>query len=355
MGIVAVSPAQDPTLSPIPLHLPDDTLRYRLGDNEGFALLTTLGDSDRTEISDSSDLVLFSALDTVVVSYSAQPIHVLMMSPRDTVLETVTRSENKLTLLRRFPGFELGPAAAADSLPVWNYQSPDDPDLVQLRETFRLDSVAGSGSEVERMVNLMRWAHTVVRHDGNSANPHPSNALHLIEVCRTEDRGVNCRMMATILNEAYLAVGFKSRHITCMPYSQDDPDCHVVTAVWSDSLGRWLAFDPTFEAYFMDESGGIIGLREARERLIRGETVKVNPEMNWNGKNRSEGEHLRYMTKNLFRFLCPVAGEFGYESKEGCDWVYLDPIGFDCREHQDSTRIPINHRTQNADYFWARP
>lgn len=58
--------------------------------------------------------------------------------------------------------------------------------------------------------------------------------------------------MAQMLNECYLAMGFKSRFITCMPKVMIN-DCHVINAVYSNTLNKWLWMDPTFNAYVTDE------------------------------------------------------------------------------------------------------
>lgn len=58
--------------------------------------------------------------------------------------------------------------------------------------------------------------------------------------------------MAQMLNECYLAMGFKSRFITCMPKVMIN-DCHVINAVYSNTLDKWLWMDPTFNAYVTDE------------------------------------------------------------------------------------------------------
>jgi hypothetical protein len=101
-----------------------------------------------------------------------------------------------------------------------------------VRQTYQLESVAESGDDTSRLLNLLHWVHTQVRHDGNNAaNGTPRNAISLIEYCRTQNRGINCRMMATILNEACLSLGYKSRHIICLPLDDKDVDCHVVTVV----------------------------------------------------------------------------------------------------------------------------
>jgi hypothetical protein len=205
----------------------------------------------------------------------------------------------------------------------------------------------------------MRWAHGIVRHDGNSMNPTPRNAIHLIDVCKKEDRGINCRMMATILNEAYLAMGFKSRHITCLPFDKSDPDCHVITAVFAQSRGKWLYMDPTFEAYFMGEEGDPLGPGEVRTMMIAGVEPRLNPEINWNGEPYDADGYRLYMNKNLFRFSCPLGSEFSYESKDGPrSSVTLNPLGYDeeqAAEWDSTGSYIVKYYTQDAEDFWAAP
>lgn len=89
--------------------------------------------------------------------------------------------------------------------------------LPQLREKYELDSIAGEGDDVSRIVNLMEWVHETIRHDGDSGEPEDRHADALIELSRKENRGLNCWMLATVLNEVYLATGFQSRIVSCYP------------------------------------------------------------------------------------------------------------------------------------------
>jgi hypothetical protein len=129
-----------------------------------------------------------------------------------------------------------------------------------------------------------------VRHDGNSYNPPLKNAIDLIHVCHAENRGVNCRMMAVILNECYLAMGFQSRFITCMPRETEFDDCHVINVVYSNDMQKWLWMDPTFCAYVMNEKGELLSVAEVRERLIQGEPLIINPDANWNRQESQNKE-----------------------------------------------------------------
>jgi hypothetical protein len=236
------------------------------------------------------------------------------------------------------------------SLPAFTYQAAIESELQELRRTYHLDEVAGPGDDVSRILNLMRWVHKTIRHDGNSNNPEPRNALRILDVCSQNKRGVNCRMLATVLNEVYLAMGFKSRHVTCLPKYQDDPDCHVIDIVYAESAGRWLYMDPSFEAYFKNEKGTLLSIAEVRESLIEDHKPILDKEANWNGEPTDPEWYLRYMSKNLFRFSCPAASEFGYESKPGRLSIDLEPADLPLKKN---TNFEIH--TTDAERFWSLP
>ena len=117
----------------------------------------------------------------------------------------------------------------------------------------------------------MYWIHNLVPHDGNHENPVVRNALSMINQCKKENRGLNCRGLATVLNECYLSMGIKSRFVTCLPKDSlhTDPDCHVINIVYISSLKKWIWIDPTFCAYIMNEKGELLNLEEVEEKNNR--------------------------------------------------------------------------------------
>lgn len=244
------------------------------------------------------------------------------------------------------------PSAPTDSLPRFRYADPNDRDLVRVREYFNLDSIAGSGDELSKIRNLMHWVHNAVRHDGGSYNPDSRNAIDLIEVCRKENRGINCRMMAQVLNECYLAMGFKSRFVTCMPRKMVN-DCHVINVVYSTTLDKWVWVDPTFDAYVVDENGVMLSIQEVRERMRDGRPYFLNEDANWNNESPQTQKHYldTYMAKNLYYLVCSDRSEFDTETwREGKQLYYiaLIPEGYDCdREY--------HFMTTNDEWFWASP
>lgn len=244
--------------------------------------------------------------------------------------------------------------APTDSLPRFRYAAPNNPDLVRVRTYFKLDSVAGSGDEVSQILNLMHWVHRTVRHDGSSANPVSRNAIDMVELCRSEDRGINCRMMAQMLNECYLALGFRSRFVTCLP-KEFVNDCHVICAVYSCTLDKWLWIDPTFDAYVTDEQGTPLGIGEVRERMRDGRPYRLNPEANWNSEiPQTQEEYLDiYMAKNLYYMTCSDRSEFNtetqYEGKQPLHYIGLVPPGYENNADQ------YDYATTDERWFWTSP
>ena len=132
------------------------------------------------------------------------------------------------------------------------YMDSSDADLRDLREDYDLETIAGDGDELDKLMNLMLWVNENLEHDGSSENPYPPNAANIIETCWNEDRRVNCRMLAIVLNDFYLSMGFKSRFVTCKPHERDFNDCHVINIVYSTQLDKWIMMDPSFAGYFQD-------------------------------------------------------------------------------------------------------
>jgi hypothetical protein len=252
-------------------------------------------------------------------------------------------------------------------VPNFTYQSSDNENLVRIKKDLKLDSVAGKGSELSKIFNLLHWVHNLVKHDGGSDNPTLKNAIDLVKVCEVENRGVNCRMLATILNECYLSLGIKSRYITCMPKETNFDDCHVINMVYSKDLKKWIWIDPTFDAYVMDENGILLGIQEVRERLINGQPLILNADANWNRENlQTKEDYLEnYMAKNLYRLQTPLVSEYDTETwKSGKEVTYVELLPLDGLEQtpqkkeQTNTKTGVKftyYKTNNPIIFWAKP
>jgi len=255
-------------------------------------------------------------------------------------------------------------------VPVFTYQAATDPNLVTLRKTFNLDSIAGKGNEVSKVINMMNWIHNLVPHDGNHGNPVVKNALSMINECKRDNRGLNCRGLATVLNECYLSMGIKSRFLTCLPKDSlgVDNDCHVINMVYINDLKKWVWIDPTFAAYLRDEKGQFLSIEEVRERLIANKALILNPEANWNHKDSQTKEHYLdyYMSKNLYVLECPVSSEYDTETQaqgKNIEYVQLLPLEYFKNKPENKGSSTNNqpkvtftkYVTNNPTTFWAAP
>ncbi|MGZ3813628.1 MAG: TPR end-of-group domain-containing protein [Mucilaginibacter sp.] len=254
-------------------------------------------------------------------------------------------------------------------LPAFTYQSADNPNLVILRKTFKLDSIVGAGNEISKVLNLMYWIHNLVPHDGNHENPVVKNALSMINQCKKENRGLNCRGLATVLNECYLSMGIKSRFVTCLPKDslRTDPDCHVINMVYINSLKKWIWIDPTFCAYVMDENGQMLGQEEVRERIIDDKPLIINPDANWNHKSSETKSYYLYyyMAKNLYRLECAISSEYDAETAftgKTISYVQLLPLDYFNQKpdrwesvNNNTGVTQIQYITNNPALFWAAP
>ncbi len=252
------------------------------------------------------------------------------------------------------------------TIPKFSYQASDNPNLVALRKGFNLDSIAGQGSDVLQILNLMHWIHDLVPHDGMNGNPEVKNAMSMLEICKKENRGLNCRGLALVLNECYLSMGIKSRVVTCLPKDslKIDQDCHVINSVYSESLKKWLWIDPTFDAYVMNEKGELMSIEEVRERLISDKTLILNPDANWNNQQTQTKENYleNYMAKNLYILQCTASSEYNMETNsEGKTYNYIEllPLDYFDQEPQkeedkreESNTLWIFHKTNNPNVFW---
>jgi hypothetical protein len=231
----------------------------------------------------------------------------------------------------------------------FTYKPVNDPDLIKIRNEFKLDSVTGSENEVSQILNLLHWVHNTFPHDGTKDAPISTSTFNLMNICVDDHKTLDCGSLAAVLNDCYLALGFASRRVICLPEDSTDFDCHSINTVYSKTLNKWLWVDPTNDAYVMNEKGELLGIGEVRERLVNDKPLILNPEANWNHKLSvtKEGYLYNYMAKNLYALLCYVPGGGDNESNLLLPVVYKGII--------PRTRMSKPRCTNNPALFWAKP
>jgi len=231
----------------------------------------------------------------------------------------------------------------------FTYKPEQDPELMKLRNKFKLDSVAGGGNELSKIFRLLHWVHNSFVYDGTKELPEYVGTCDLMTKCINGRGTMHCGAMAWALNNCYLAMGFKARHVVCLPKDSADYDCHSINAVYLKALNKWLWMDPTNDAYVMNEKGELLSIAEVRERLISNKPLILNPEANLNRIYPVEKENYLYdyMAKNLYAFQCYVDG--GGESRSNL----LLPAEY--KGVIPRTKMNKPKCTSNPAVFWAKP
>lgn len=271
------------------------------------------------------------------------------------VLDNLKEKGDYLYILQKASGYAQN--ERKDTLPSFTYAHPNDSNLVRVRQYFNLDSVAGAGDEISKIKNILTYIHDKIQHDGQHNNPSTMNAIYMAEACKDGSRGLNCRGLATVLNECYLAMGFKSRFVTCMPKVYIN-DCHVINAVYSNTLDKWIWVDPTNNAWVMDENGTLLSIQEVRERLRNGQPLVLNEEANWNNKSKQTKEEYleNYMAKNLYTIGCSNNYKYGTEvytkDQKRPEDTLLSPKDF-INEYPDY--MIYDYEVNDDKWFWQSP
>ena len=236
----------------------------------------------------------------------------------------------------------------------FQYESKESKNLQMVREYFKLDSVAGQGDELSKIINLLHFVHDNMPHDGGNRAFAEMDAIDLYNYVKTTGRGINCRQLAISLCEMYLSLGIPARYVTCMPADPLDYECHVINAVWSGKLQKWLYIDPTMDAWVMDENGTMLSIGEVRDRLKNNLLLVLCETANWNHQNTQTKEYYLdyYMAKNLYYFVCKKFSRFNPESdyrlNPAEEDIRLIPTGF----VNDNWKCDT---TTDPDFFWAKP
>ncbi|MCZ4223994.1 transglutaminase domain-containing protein [Pedobacter rhodius] len=239
----------------------------------------------------------------------------------------------------------------------FQYQNSNDSALVALRNKYKLDSVSGFGNSQSRVLNVMHWVHNTLRHNGTEESGIKKlNADEILTSAKKRGIGVSCGELATVLNDCYLALGWSSKKIYCFPQDslKNDPDSHVINAVYLPNEEKWIMVDPTNDAYVMDETGALLSIEEVRERIVNGKPLILNPDANWNRRISMTKENylFSYMAKNLYRLYTPVRSTYDYESKavKNRQYITLAPVGY-----KDSGSSFPNTIVNNPSLFWSAP
>lgn len=299
----------------------------------------------------------------VVLLSTIIPSSFIVILFSSVILFYYVKKREFLKRLKEYPDFSSEEVEDLEEMKI-HYSNESDENLKLLKEKYALTTIARNGSEIDQIINLMRWVHMLATRSPNPSFPEKINALTLIDRIENENQKLNCWLYSTILNDALLAMGFKSRTTHMKPYKSNFKESHIIIEVFSKTLDKWIYIDADFCAYFMDEKDIILGLKEIRQRLIQNKPLKINKEEKYNLSGMKgffinplkRKTYFWYTSKNIFKFNTPRYSTFDYESRGNIrENIELIPLGYNNEEllAKKITKGKITtFFTTNSRVFW---
>jgi hypothetical protein len=209
-----------------------------------------------------------------------------------------------------------------------------------LKEKYNIEEIAGTGDDFSKAVNLLRWVHNNILHNGGATDVEfvPKNSLSILNYSfgKGVEFGVYCRLQAIVFTECCLSLGLAARTIHCLPFSPNDFESHVVSMVYINELKKWVLFDSSNNAYFMNKEGVPLSPLEARESLGN-DDVAVSSDL-WPSSNTDINSKIKnyknYMAKNLFYMKFSKFNTFGTDLVRDQITYHLIPRGFDVQTRE---------------------
>lgn len=140
----------------------------------------------------------------------------------------------------------------------FKYGNKDAKGLTLLRQELGLGNIMGTGSELQRLLRILKWAAEYLGFKGkplDSRRYDKDGWFDTIETAKKEGYCLNCRYISLLFTQILLAVGFKARWVTCLPMELNYKECHCVTEVFVESLNKWIVVDAAYNLLYFDKKG----------------------------------------------------------------------------------------------------
>lgn len=179
--------------------------------------------------------------------------------------------------------------------------------LEQIRKKYDTVVIAGTGNALEKTLNMLAWVSDKITHNGSvMVDFKVINGLTLLEHSYDKKKhGINCRLVAMLLNDCLKSVGIKSKMCSLMPKNGNTGDNHVGNMVYIDHLEKWILVDASWNSYFKNEDGKYLDVFELRDAFANNYKVIVNKKAHHNHckyNSKQDDYYKKYMSKNLYYF-----------------------------------------------------
>lgn len=224
------------------------------------------------------------------------------------------------------------------------------PEYEKLLMKYRIDKVAGNGSELDKALNLMRWCSENVLHNGGTKDVEfiPKTSVDILDYAFQKGReyGVYCRLQAIYLQNVASRSELNHESCTACHFSPNDFDTHVVSMVYISDMAKWIMLDASNNRYFVNSDKTILSPMEIRNKLAYNDNIECNV---------PDDNYKMYMAKNMFYFKSPKINTLGSDLLTEQKTIYCIPCGFDVLEREIAyCQYAIKNTSEEFAQDWKR-
>ncbi len=236
----------------------------------------------------------------------------------------------------------------------FTYESADSPEMSKLFDFWEIKNAMGTGGELNRLIKLRRYAAEMLGFPGISLTYRKYDGLNCYDTVKTakkEGHSLNCRYMSLIFTQMLLSAGFRARWVACLPMELNYSECHCVTEVFVEELGKWIIVDSALDLVYFNKKGELLNLYDIRQMILRGDKIRIMASRG----NTDTLDVEEYWTRHVFRFKFLLDNGFDMLNRKDKTYVFLNPKNFVVSDkiinHADGKTTKIIN-VCNDRYFW---
>ena len=207
----------------------------------------------------------------------------------------------------------------------FKYENKMTKNLTKLRNDLNLEEIAGNDGDIQRILKILKWADTYLKFEGKTLQDQRYDNYDWFEtIKKAKDEGfaLNCRYISSLFTQVLLALGYKARWVSCLPFEVITKERHCITEVYLNSIEKWIVVDAPFNLLYFDKRGNLLNLLDMRKNIIANEKIRF-----FTSNPNNTSWVIESWKKHIFRFKYAINN--GYNLLSGRrKYFYLNPANF---------------------------
>lgn len=240
--------------------------------------------------------------------------------------------------------------------PIKYHSRENEPSKIELRKTFRLDSVvAGSKNDFEKVLKIQSWVQSQWKHDGDNV-PEKADAMYILQEAQ-KGRRFRCVEYSLVASECLQSLGFITRGLGLMTRDINEVNYgagHVLNEVYLNDLQKWVMIDPQYDV-ILTRNGIPLNAVELQSAIAAKEPVElINPNSTITKEEYLDwvGPYLYYFTTSLNKGPVSITDRLLSRKKE----LTLVPKGAENPKYfQRLMRLTTAYFTNSTGDFYPKP